>query len=280
MHMSARTGPVTKIGVHTNEGPETPGTSAESLRSYLWNNGPDGGGYQAVADDNSVSVVVGDGTVCWANGGVNDESIDICIIGYAAQTPMDWDDAFDRGALENAAQWVAGKCREYDIPAIRLTPIQLLDSNAKGIFGHIDVTNAGYVNSAGHTDPGPNFPWTKFLARVNQILIGGEPRITLPSDEEYEDMIIVAPAWMTKDPNRPACVRLDVAAKRVGALNGAQVVEFKTAPSVAVPVPVGSLVRGWFETFHADGSKEGFTVIGSKDASGNPAYHYQWVKRP
>jgi hypothetical protein len=54
-------------------------------------------------------------------------------------------------------------------------PDALHDVNTRGIFGHIDVTNAGYSHSAGHYDPGPNFPWDHFLVRVNEILHPAPP---------------------------------------------------------------------------------------------------------
>lgn len=169
MHTEPRTGPITKIGVHTNEGPEGE-NSAAGLAGYLLANGADGGGYQVTFDNRHTIDVQPDSIVCWANGGVNHESIDGCFVGYARQTAAEWDDLFSRGELEQAAQWVAKKCVQYGIPAVRLTPAQLHDPNAKGVFGHCDVTAAGFPNANGHTDPGPNFPWAKFLARVNEII--------------------------------------------------------------------------------------------------------------
>ena len=268
MHTSPRSGPITKIGLHTNEGPEYSGKSAEDLRGYLYRNGPRGGGYQAVVDDDSVAIVQPDDIVCWANGGVNHESIDLCFIGYAAQTEQQWNDEFDQDALRLGAQWVASKCKAYSIPAVRLTPNQLHDSNAKGIFGHIDVSNAGFPGSAGHYDPGVNFPWAKFLQLV-RIALGQESPTAPP--EETELMIIRAPKAQQKNANRPAVARLDVTGKKIILMNGAKIKQ-----KVDIPIGKGE-VRGWYETFNTDGSKLGFTVMGSKMADGNPAFHFTWA---
>jgi len=79
MHTSPRTGPIYKIVIHTNEGPEGD-NSAEGLKSYLLNNGPTGGGYQVTFDDKHTAHVQPDSIVCYANGGVNHESVDGCVI--------------------------------------------------------------------------------------------------------------------------------------------------------------------------------------------------------
>jgi hypothetical protein len=188
MHTEPRAGGIFKIVLHTNEGPEGE-NSAQGLATYLLNNGPDGGGYQVTFDDHHTITVQPDNVVCWANGGVNHESIDGCIVGYAAQTPAEWDDAFDRGAIEQAAQWFAAKCTQYGIPARRLTPQEVATPGARGICGHGDVTLAGFPGSQGHTDPGPNFPWPKFLARINVILDGATP-VPIAVDSMEQTMMI------------------------------------------------------------------------------------------
>lgn len=115
---------------------------------------------------------------------------------------------------------------------------------------------------------------------IPDVSYGSIPPITPPKPKEQEDMIIVAPGWQTKDRNRPACARLDLETGQVGMLNGARVSQIKPpATTAVVPVPPTSSVKGWFETFNPDGSKKGFKVIGSKDASGNPAYEYTWIAR-
>lgn len=175
MHTEQRTRPIFKVVLHDNEGPEGI-NSAAGLRTYLLRNGPDGGGYQAVFDDRTTVIVQPDSIECYANGAVNAESVDGCIIGYASQTAQQWADLFDAGygtvpgAIEEAAQWFASKCRTYGIPAVHLTGVQLHDPNSKGICTHGDLTAAGYQGTEGHTDPGTSFPIEKFVTRIQAIL--------------------------------------------------------------------------------------------------------------
>lgn len=98
-----------------------------------------------------------------------------------------------------------------------------------------------------------------------------------PKPKEYEDMIILAPARQQKNATRPACARLDLASGQVGMINGAKVHQIKAGRTYTVPVPAGSKVIGWYETFNPNGSKKGFKVIGSHDPSGWPAYECTWV---
>lgn len=176
MHTQQRTRPPFKLVLHDNEGHEGP-NSAAGLRSYLLGNGPNGGGYQATFDDRNIVTVVGDDIVCYANGAINHESLDGCIVGFASQSAADWADLFDKGdghsipgAIENAAQWFALKCRQYGIPAAHLTGAALHDPNAKGICTHGDLTRAGFSGTDGHTDPGDQFPIDAFIARVANII--------------------------------------------------------------------------------------------------------------
>lgn len=175
MHQEPRNGPIRKIVVHDNEGPEG-ANSAAGLAAYLHNNGPDGGGYQVTFDGAGKCDVVDDQTVCWANGAVNHESIDGCVVGYAAQSAADWADAFDVGALEHLAQWIAAKCVQYGIPARWLSAAELNTPGSLGVTTHGDLTLAGYHGTQGHTDPGPNFPRDSVMARVQAIIMPPAPQ--------------------------------------------------------------------------------------------------------
>jgi hypothetical protein len=69
--------------------------------------------------------------------------------------------------LQRAAVQVARDCKKWNIPIRKITPAQAADG-VKGILGHGDVTKAFPADKGTHTDPGPNFPWSDFLAMVEK----------------------------------------------------------------------------------------------------------------
>lgn len=114
-----------------------------------------------------------------------------------------------------------------------------------------------------------------FVPVLNAHLHTPEPA-PVPPNTEVEDMLISAPSWQQKHKDRTPTVGLDLVHNRIVSRNGAH---FLGGPN---KVPVGTEhVIGFFETFHADGSKEGFTVQASRNALGeNPDFHYVWPKKP
>lgn len=64
-----------------------------------------------------------------------------------------------------AADIVRWLCEQADIPMVKLTPQQVA-AGKEGICGHLDITVGLGVGD--HTDPGPAFPWTEFMAQVTQ----------------------------------------------------------------------------------------------------------------
>lgn len=75
-------------------------------------------------------------------------------------------------ALQASARRCREVCDRYGIPKVKLSPADLL-AGRHGICGHVDVSQAWHQSS--HWDPGPNFPWDRYLAEVN----GGVP-VPLP----------------------------------------------------------------------------------------------------
>lgn len=107
--------------------------------------------------------------------------IQIEICGRAGQSAAQWDDAVSRATLETTAQLVAHLCKTHDIPPVRLSVEQCRaswygpsDKRPKGIVDHYTVTRAYPEDGGTHTDVGPHFPWSSFLARVNEIMEGDE----------------------------------------------------------------------------------------------------------
>lgn len=112
---------------------------------------------------------------------INRSSIGIEHAGFAKQTATEWDDSYSRSMLQLSAELTASLCVKYNIPAVRLTP-EDLKTGERGICGHVDCTKATGVGS--HWDPGPNFPWVEYIARVRAIiaLLNNSPIAELPGE--------------------------------------------------------------------------------------------------
>lgn len=164
------------IVIHTAECGEV-ATAAESLGD--WVSGPqrpEASWHCAVDCDSIVQSVPFDRTA-WHAGGVNRWTIGIELAGKAGQKPEQWQDEYSEAVLRNAAALCAVLCDVYGLPITRATSLdireaQRLNTGANpaykvGLFGHIDVTEALAVKG-GHWDPGPHFPWTKFLQMIGQ----------------------------------------------------------------------------------------------------------------
>lgn len=91
------------------------------------------------------------------------------LCGRAGQTDAQWNDANSVAIIRRAAVQAARDVRKYGIPVVKLTPAQLR-AGGRGFVGHVDCTYAYPEDNGTHTDPGPRFPWTDFLALVRAEL--------------------------------------------------------------------------------------------------------------
>ena len=66
-------------------------------------------------------------------------------------------------AVQRAATRTRDLCARYGIPVVKLSPADLL-AGKRGISGHVDVSQAWRQST--HSDPGPNFPWDRFMAEI------------------------------------------------------------------------------------------------------------------
>lgn len=93
----------------------------------------------------------------------NPHSVGIEICGEANYTRTQWlSDAVWPG-VEEAAKRTRELCDRHGIPLRRLTVAQV-KAGVEGICGHVDVSRA--FRQTDHTDPGPNFPWDRFMDAV------------------------------------------------------------------------------------------------------------------
>lgn len=74
-----------------------------------------------------------------------------------------WDDANHQAMLKIAAKDVAQLALAYSVPIVKIGPGDL-NAGAKGICGHVDVSNTWHQTT--HWDPGPYFPWERFMDLV------------------------------------------------------------------------------------------------------------------
>ncbi len=158
---------VRQIIIHTMECLETRVTAAEDVA--LWFAGKTA--YQAplasahyCVDVDSIVQCVRETDVAWHANNANPTSIGIEHAGYASQSTKDWADVTSLKILDRSAELAARIASRWSIPLTRLTPVELRAGKA-GFAGHYDVTKA-YGTPGGHVDPGPSFPWTWYLDRV------------------------------------------------------------------------------------------------------------------
>jgi N-acetyl-anhydromuramyl-L-alanine amidase AmpD len=150
------------IVIHTMEAPEKDQT-AENVARFFQTTDKQVSAHLCI-DNNSIVQCVMDNDVAFAAPGVNRDGIQLELAGVAAQTKEQWSDPYSTLVLENAANAAAQYCLKYNIPIKHLTNEELRGGQ-KGIIGHVQASKV-FPPNAGHTDPGKNFPWDHFIARV------------------------------------------------------------------------------------------------------------------
>jgi N-acetylmuramoyl-L-alanine amidase len=129
---------------------------------------------------------------CKLNGGVecsrngkssNDFTIGIEHAGYASQK------SFPAGQIEASAKLVCNVTKDHGIPRDRFH-----------IVGH------GKLQPYNRTDPGPNWPWAKYITRIAE-LCGTAPAPSKPSPPSGSGVIVID---SNNDNNDPSKAQLDV----------------------------------------------------------------------
>lgn len=166
------------VVIHTMEVDET-GSVAESVGARFADPARQASA-QVGVDTDSECRYVSDQDTAWAAPGSNADGLHLELAGRAGQTTGQWTDAGSKAILERAAQRVAAWCRVYAIPVHLLTDTELADGHTRGIVGHDAVSRV--FKRSNHWDPGPNFPWHAFLARVRVLAYGlpGTPPASPP----------------------------------------------------------------------------------------------------
>jgi len=169
-----KAGQPTVIFIHTTEGSEGP-SSAEDGAAYDARR-TDGTSTHFFVDSNSVVQCVrttDEAHAARTHG--NDVGIQIEICGRTGQTPGEWADLISMATVEQAAHLCVKLRAKYfgRFPLVNLTPAQLR-AGRNGFAEHLDATLAWPEDGGTHTDPGPNFPWSRLFARISQLESGDD----------------------------------------------------------------------------------------------------------
>ena len=156
---------IRRIYIHTMETPESEGRALQVTQWFAGHSAPQASAHYCV-DDKGIYEGVKEEDTAWAVDHFleNEKSISIELAGTALQSPTQWMDPYSSSELTLAASLVAELCDIYGISIVKLTPADI-NLDHMGIAGHVDVTLAKGIRG-GHTDPGSNFPWSRFIQLV------------------------------------------------------------------------------------------------------------------
>jgi N-acetyl-anhydromuramyl-L-alanine amidase AmpD len=160
---------ITTVVIHTMEIAERDG-AAEICARWFASPISEVSAHYCVDADTTIQCVREE-DVAWHARGGNAGSIGIELAGHAGQRSLGWADEYSRAVLDRAAPLVADVCERYGIPLRRVRAADLV-AGRRGVTGHADVSVA--FHKSDHWDPGPDFPWTRFLrsARGSNLVEG------------------------------------------------------------------------------------------------------------
>jgi len=165
-------GPPLWIVIHDMEAVESQ-SCAENTANYFHT----GAGGRSVsshycADNNSIVQCVLLRHSAWTVGNRpgNNRGINWELCGFAAQTREQWLDAFGVAMFDRMVPIINSDAAKYNIPLVKRTVAELT-AYKPGVTSHNDLRLA--FGGTTHTDPGTNFPWDVFMAKLTGGSSGG-----------------------------------------------------------------------------------------------------------
>lgn len=165
--------PLKRIVIHGTVSPCVAG-GARATAAYFKNTVTRPSSAHYVVDPAEVVQVVGDHQIAY-HAPPNTDTIGVEHCDPVAGPATRWQDSDHEAMLDRSAKLVAQLCLAYDVPIRRVGPVGLR-LGRRGITGHGAVSLAWRQTT--HTDPGKDFPWTAYIARVKAAaaeLIAGPP---------------------------------------------------------------------------------------------------------
>ena len=174
-YIASRDTPCRVIVIHTMEAPEGPQT-AENVARYFASGQVVASAHMCV-DQDSVVYCLPSSAVAFAAPGCNHDGYQVEHAGFARQSPEEWGDTASLSMLQLSAQATREIADSLGIPLRHLTDEELA-AGESGFVGHDQVSRV--YKRSDHTDPGPSFPWSYYMA-----LVRGD---TAQASHEHTDM--------------------------------------------------------------------------------------------
>lgn len=141
-----------KVVIHTTESHEREGRSdVDGIRNFFDNPAAEASSHVIIDAEAHSTTCVPDDEKAWTVGSENPYTLNIELIGWA-KTPR-WQWLKRTRQLKKAAKFTAYWSKKYGIP-LRLDKRR----GMPGVCGHVHLSGPG-----GHWDPGPGFPYDRFL---------------------------------------------------------------------------------------------------------------------
>lgn len=178
-YYEGRERPLRLVVIHTMEAPEAP-TTAENIAAYFAS-GAVVASAHACVDQDSVVVCLPPSDTAFAAPGANADGYQIEHAGYASQDGAGWADAESQSMLRLSAAHARAIALAAGIPLRHLSDDELA-AGAAGFVGHDQVSRV--YRRSDHWDPGPNFPWSQYMALVNNGEATTEETQIVPEEDQ------------------------------------------------------------------------------------------------